>query len=71
MLFKVNPDKHMIRALIQFWDPDRVVFTFKDFELTYIGRNILFHELEVSRKRSNYSSQSIREEISSVLRTEK
>ena len=34
MLFKVNPDKHMIRALIQFWDPDRVVFTFKEFELT-------------------------------------
>ncbi|KAH0665699.1 hypothetical protein KY285_026905 [Solanum tuberosum] len=34
MLFKVNPDKHMIRALIQFWDPDRVVFAFKDFELT-------------------------------------
>ena len=34
MLFKVNPDKHMIKALIQFWDPDCVVFTLKDFELT-------------------------------------
>ncbi|KAG5581266.1 hypothetical protein H5410_051893 [Solanum commersonii] len=34
MLFKVNPDKHVIRALIQFWDPDRVVFTLKHFELT-------------------------------------
>ncbi|XP_027768841.1 uncharacterized protein LOC107009842 [Solanum pennellii] len=34
MLFKVNPDKHMIRAWIQFWDLDHVVFTFKDFELT-------------------------------------
>ena len=34
MLFKVNPDKHVIRALIQFWDPDRVVFAFKDFEMT-------------------------------------
>ncbi|KAG5608096.1 hypothetical protein H5410_019377 [Solanum commersonii] len=34
MLFKVNPDKYVIRALIQLWDPDRVVFVFKDFELT-------------------------------------
>ncbi|KAK4724565.1 hypothetical protein R3W88_027344 [Solanum pinnatisectum] len=34
MLFKVNPDKHVIRASIHFWDSDRVVFAFKDFELT-------------------------------------
>lgn len=33
-LFKISPDKHVIRVLLQFWDPDRVVFKFKDFELT-------------------------------------
>ncbi|KAK4341161.1 hypothetical protein RND71_039662 [Anisodus tanguticus] len=33
-LLEITPDKHMIRALIRFWDPDRVVFKFKDFELT-------------------------------------
>lgn len=42
MLFKVNPDKHMIRALIQFWDLDRVVFTFKDFELTPMLEEICY-----------------------------
>ncbi|KAG5570297.1 hypothetical protein H5410_060063 [Solanum commersonii] len=31
---KVNPNKHVSRALIQFWDPDCVVFAFKEFELT-------------------------------------
>ncbi|XP_060190269.1 uncharacterized protein LOC132619354 [Lycium barbarum] len=33
-LFQITPDKHIIRALLQFWDLDRVVFKFKDFELT-------------------------------------
>ncbi|XP_060197612.1 uncharacterized protein LOC132626680 [Lycium barbarum] len=32
-LFQITPDKHVIRALLQFWDPNRVVFKFKDFEL--------------------------------------
>ncbi|KAG5615224.1 hypothetical protein H5410_015048 [Solanum commersonii] len=53
MLFKITPDKHVIRALIQFWDQDRDVFAFKNFELTptleeiryftslkYLGRDI-------------------------------
>ena len=42
MLFKVNPDKHVIRALIQFWDPDRVVFAFKDFEMTLTLEEICY-----------------------------
>ncbi|KAK4350797.1 hypothetical protein RND71_030110 [Anisodus tanguticus] len=33
-LFDITPDQHLVRALIHFWDPDRVVFKFKDFELT-------------------------------------
>ncbi|XP_059309469.1 uncharacterized protein LOC132060442 [Lycium ferocissimum] len=33
-LFQIAPDKHVIRTLLQFWDPNRVVFKFKDFELT-------------------------------------
>ncbi|KAH0655787.1 hypothetical protein KY285_030669 [Solanum tuberosum] len=42
LLFKITPDKHVIRALIQFWDPDRVVFAFKDFELTPTLEEILY-----------------------------
>ena len=37
---------------------------------TYIGRNLLFNEFEVSRKRSNYSTESIREEILLILTLE-
>ncbi|KAJ8564485.1 hypothetical protein K7X08_000945 [Anisodus acutangulus] len=33
-LFDITPDQHLVRALIHLWDPDRVVFKFKDFELT-------------------------------------
>lgn len=33
-LFNISPDKHVIRALISFWDPDHIVFIFRDFELT-------------------------------------
>ncbi|KAG5628976.1 hypothetical protein H5410_000693 [Solanum commersonii] len=42
LLFKITPDKHVIRALIQFWDLDRVVFAFKDFELTPKLEEILY-----------------------------
>ncbi|KAG5581692.1 hypothetical protein H5410_052319 [Solanum commersonii] len=42
LLFKITPDKHVIRALIQFWDPDHVVFAFKDFELTPTLEEILY-----------------------------
>ncbi|KAK4348258.1 hypothetical protein RND71_034597 [Anisodus tanguticus] len=33
-LFDIFPDQHLVRALIHFWDPDRVVFRFGDFEMT-------------------------------------
>ncbi|KAK4340324.1 hypothetical protein RND71_041786 [Anisodus tanguticus] len=33
-LFNIFPDQHLVRALIHFWDPDRVVFRFGDFEMT-------------------------------------
>ncbi|KAJ8544673.1 hypothetical protein K7X08_017256 [Anisodus acutangulus] len=33
-LFDITPDQHLVRDLIHFWDPDRVVFKFRDFELT-------------------------------------
>ncbi|KAG5585325.1 hypothetical protein H5410_045759 [Solanum commersonii] len=42
LLFKITPDKHVIRALIQFWDPDHVVLVFKDFELTPTLEEILY-----------------------------
>lgn len=33
MLF-VEPNRYMIMALLKFWDPARLVFKFRDFELT-------------------------------------
>ena len=41
-LFKVNLDKHVIRALIQYWDPDHVVFAIKHFEMTPTLEEICF-----------------------------
>ncbi|KAK4345090.1 hypothetical protein RND71_035266 [Anisodus tanguticus] len=32
--FDISPDQHLVKALIRFWDPDRVVFKFRDFEIT-------------------------------------
>ncbi|KAK4372927.1 hypothetical protein RND71_008311 [Anisodus tanguticus] len=33
-LFDISPDQHLVRALIRFWDLDRVIFKFRDFEIT-------------------------------------
>ncbi|KAK4734472.1 hypothetical protein R3W88_008733 [Solanum pinnatisectum] len=33
-LISVEPDRHVIKALLKFWDSERLVFKFKDFELT-------------------------------------
>jgi len=41
-LFKISPDKYVIRALIKFWNPYRAVFMFKDFELTPTFTNLKY-----------------------------
>ncbi|KAH0716722.1 hypothetical protein KY290_012990 [Solanum tuberosum] len=33
-LISVESDRHLIKALLQFWDSERLVFKFRDFELT-------------------------------------
>ena len=33
-LISVESDRHLIKALLKFWDTKRLVFKFKDFELT-------------------------------------
>lgn len=33
-LIYVSPDRYLVKVLLKFWDPERVVFKFKDFELT-------------------------------------
>ncbi|KAK4706651.1 hypothetical protein R3W88_033783 [Solanum pinnatisectum] len=33
-LISVEPDRYLIKALLKFWDTERLVFKFKDFELT-------------------------------------
>ncbi|KAK4375224.1 hypothetical protein RND71_005901 [Anisodus tanguticus] len=34
-LFDISPDQHLVKTLIWFWDPDRVVFKFRDYEITH------------------------------------
>ena len=33
-LISVESDRHLIKALLKFWDTERLVFKFKDLELT-------------------------------------
>ena len=33
-LISVESDRHLIKALLKFWDTERLVFKFRDFELT-------------------------------------
>ena len=33
-LISVESDRYLIKALLKFWDTERLVFKFKDFELT-------------------------------------
>lgn len=33
-LMYIAPDRYLIKSLLKFWDPAKVVFRFKDFELT-------------------------------------
>ena len=33
-LISVESDRHLIKALLKFWDTERLVFKFKDFEIT-------------------------------------
>ncbi|KAK4726874.1 hypothetical protein R3W88_031791 [Solanum pinnatisectum] len=67
MLFKITPEKYVIRALIKFWDPYRVVFAFKDFELIptleeicyftslkYQGRGQIFPHTQLGKKFLRY-----------------
>lgn len=32
-LIYVAPDRYLVKALLKFWNPKRMFFTFKDFEL--------------------------------------
>ena len=33
-MISVESDRHLIKALLKFWDTERLVFKFRDFELT-------------------------------------
>ena len=59
-MISVESDRHLIKALLKFWDTEKLVFKFKDFELTpkiedvrgFIGLAYKYLEMIVPHKPS-------------------